>query len=86
MGAVRGVVLGDGRQAEGPAQPVVEGAEAEQEAERGHDQRHDHLRVAGLFALEGGEAGDRAQDDHETDAEGGRDERAEERRDTSRVV
>jgi hypothetical protein len=73
------VVVRDRRRAEAPAQPVIEAADAEQEAQRGGDQRHDDLRVARLFALERGKARDRAQDDHDADAEGGSENRAENR-------
>ena len=51
LGAVLGVVVGDRRRAGGPAEPVVEAAEAGEEAERSGDQRHDDVRVAGLFGL-----------------------------------
>ena len=41
VGAVAGVVLRDRRGARGPAEPVVEAADPDQEAERGRDQRAD---------------------------------------------
>ena len=67
--AVLGVVLGDRRRAGGPAEPVVEGAEADQEAERAGDRRDDQVRVAGRLGLEDLEAGDRAQGDDQAEAE-----------------
>ncbi len=70
LGAVLGVIVGDRRHSSGPAQPVVEAAEARQEAEWSGDRGHDHVRVAGLFGLVEGQAGDRPQGDHESEAEG----------------
>ena len=74
-----GVVLGDRRRADRPAQPVVEGADAGEEAERRGDARHDHVRVARLLGLEDRQAGDRAQRDDEPEAERAADEHPEER-------
>ena len=64
-----GVVLGHGRRAAGPAEPVVEGAEPDEEAERARDRGHDQVRVAGLLGLEDLEAGDRAQRNDQPEAE-----------------
>ncbi len=69
VGAVAGVVVGDRRLAGRPAEPVVEGAEADQPAERGRDRGDDDVRVAGLLGLEDLEAADRAQADDEAEAE-----------------
>ena len=73
LGAVLGVVVGDRRRAGGPAEPVVEAAEADQVADRAGDRRHDDVRVAGLLGLEDLEAADRAQRDDEAEAERGPD-------------
>ena len=77
LSAVLRVVLGDRRHADGPAQPVVEAAEAEQEAERAGDQRNDHLWVAGLFGLVGGQAETLRSATTSAEAEGGTQDRAE---------
>ena len=69
LGAVLGVVVGNRRQAGGPAQPVVEAAEAGEEAERSGDRGHDYVRVAGLFGLVQRQVGDRPQGDDEAEAE-----------------
>ncbi len=44
--AVAGVVLGTGRAARGPVEPVVEGAQADEEAERRGDERDGQHRLA----------------------------------------
>ena len=77
--AVLGVVVGHGRGARGPAEPVVEAAEADQVAERRGDRGHDDVRIVGRVGLEDREAGDRAQGDHEPEAERAADQRAEKR-------
>jgi hypothetical protein len=78
IGAVVAVVVGDGRGAGRPAQPVVAAADPEQEADRGRDRRDDDVRVAGLLGLDQVEAADRAQGDDEPEAEQPAGQRAEE--------
>ena len=73
-----GVVLRDRRSADRPAQPVVKGADAGEEAERAADRGDDELRVAGLVGLGERQPGDRPQRDHEAVAEREADDEAEE--------
>ena len=66
---VLGVLLGNGRLARCPAEPVVEAAQSDQEAERSGDRGDDQVRVARLLGLEDLQPGDRAQGDDEAEAE-----------------
>ena len=58
-----------GGPADRPAEPVVEGAEPGEEADRGEDRGNDHLGVARLLGLEGRQPGKRPQQHHQPEAE-----------------
>ena len=61
----------------GPAEPVVEGTEADEPAERHRDRGDDDVRVASLLGLENLEAADCAQANDKAEAERRADQRSE---------